>query len=206
MNPRLLIVAGVVAALAFAGLLAGYLTRDDDSGRSRRDGVSPRPGFRGARIPDGVPAPDFELRDQDGEPLRMRDLRGKPVVVTFLYTHLRGHLPGDRPADPRRARRAGPRRAGRRDLGRPGERHRAERPPLPGRAEHDRPDALRARPPRRSWRRSGRPTARRRRPCSRSTWRALVLVDAQGRQRVGFPMQETSPDMIAHDLRVLEAE
>jgi protein SCO1/2 len=34
----------------------------------------------------------------------------------------------------------------------------------------------------------------------------LVLVDAKGDQRVGFPMQETSPEMIAHDLRVLEAE
>jgi hypothetical protein len=33
-----------------------------------------------------------------------------------------------------------------------------------------------------------------------------VLVDANGLQRVGYPMQETSPDMIAHDLRALEAE
>jgi protein SCO1/2 len=33
----------------------------------------------------------------------------------------------------------------------------------------------------------------------------LVLVDRRGRQRVGFPMQETTPEMIAHDLRVLEA-
>ena len=32
-----------------------------------------------------------------------------------------------------------------------------------------------------------------------------VLVDADGFQRVGYPMQETSPDMIAHDLRALEA-
>jgi hypothetical protein len=31
-----------------------------------------------------------------------------------------------------------------------------------------------------------------------------VLIDARGLQRVGFPMQQTSPDMIAHDLRVLE--
>jgi len=32
-----------------------------------------------------------------------------------------------------------------------------------------------------------------------------VLVDARGYQRVGYPMQETSPDMIAHDVRVLES-
>jgi cytochrome oxidase Cu insertion factor (SCO1/SenC/PrrC family) len=33
-----------------------------------------------------------------------------------------------------------------------------------------------------------------------------VLVDAQGRQRVGFPMNQTSPEMIAHDLRVLDGD
>jgi protein SCO1/2 len=33
----------------------------------------------------------------------------------------------------------------------------------------------------------------------------LVLVDGRGRQRVGFAMQEATPEMIAHDLRVLEA-
>jgi hypothetical protein len=33
-----------------------------------------------------------------------------------------------------------------------------------------------------------------------------VLIDARGRQRVGFFMNETSPEMIAHDLAVLERE
>jgi hypothetical protein len=33
-----------------------------------------------------------------------------------------------------------------------------------------------------------------------------VLIDARGRQRVGFPMDVTSPEMIAHDLAVLERE
>src|SRR5687768_4064194 len=82
MNSRLLIVAGVVAALAFAGLLAGYLARDGDS-----PGVAAAPsGFEGARLPNGLRAPDFDLRDQDGERLRMRDLRGQTVAVTFLYS------------------------------------------------------------------------------------------------------------------------
>jgi len=39
MNPRLVIVAGVVAALAFAGILAGFLTRGD-SGSGGRDATA----------------------------------------------------------------------------------------------------------------------------------------------------------------------
>lgn len=34
----------------------------------------------------GTPAPDFRLTNQDGQPLALTDLRGKPVVLTFLYT------------------------------------------------------------------------------------------------------------------------
>ena len=37
-------------------------------------------------MPEGVRAPDFRLRNQDGETVSMRSLRGRPVVVTFLYT------------------------------------------------------------------------------------------------------------------------
>jgi peroxiredoxin Q/BCP len=31
----------------------------------------------------GTPAPDFELPDQDGNPVKLSDLRGHPVVVYF---------------------------------------------------------------------------------------------------------------------------
>ncbi len=36
---------------------------------------------------DGTPAPDFHLVDQTGQPVALSDLRGKVVVLTFLYTH-----------------------------------------------------------------------------------------------------------------------
>lgn len=32
------------------------------------------------------PAPDFALQDADGKPVRMQDLRGKVVVLHFIYT------------------------------------------------------------------------------------------------------------------------
>jgi peroxiredoxin Q/BCP len=34
-------------------------------------------------IEAGTPAPDFELSDQDGRPVKLSDLRGRPVVVYF---------------------------------------------------------------------------------------------------------------------------
>ncbi len=39
----------------------------------------------------GAPAPDFELPDQDGEPVRLSALRGRPVV---LYFYPRAGTPG----------------------------------------------------------------------------------------------------------------
>ena len=42
--------------------------------------------FEGSIMPDRVRAPDFALHDQDGQPVSMRALRGRPVIVTFLYT------------------------------------------------------------------------------------------------------------------------
>jgi peroxiredoxin Q/BCP len=34
-------------------------------------------------VEEGKPAPDFELRSDEGETVRLSDLRGKPVVVYF---------------------------------------------------------------------------------------------------------------------------
>lgn len=34
----------------------------------------------------GAPVPDFEMTTQDGSPLRLSELRGKVVVLTFIYT------------------------------------------------------------------------------------------------------------------------
>jgi protein SCO1/2 len=35
----------------------------------------------------GVPAPNFRLTDQFGKQVSLSQFRGKPVVLTFLYTH-----------------------------------------------------------------------------------------------------------------------
>jgi thioredoxin-dependent peroxiredoxin len=42
-------------------------------------------------IESGTPAPDFELPDQDGNPVRLSDLRGGLVV---LYFYPKADTPG----------------------------------------------------------------------------------------------------------------
>jgi peroxiredoxin Q/BCP len=42
-------------------------------------------------IEPGQTAPDFELPDQDGKPVRLSDLRGGPVV---LYFYPKADTPG----------------------------------------------------------------------------------------------------------------
>jgi protein SCO1/2 len=207
MNPRLAIVAGVVAALAFAALLTGYLTRDSsDAGTDATAGgvVSAQTGLAGARIGAGVMAPDFDLRDENGERTRMRDLRGSPVVVTFLYSHCRDTCPAtaqqirgaldqlghDVPAvaisvDPAN------------DTPESARRFLAEQN-MTGRMKFVLGSRAQLEP---IWRAYGTtPQSVQQEHNARA-----VLVDARGRQRVGFPMNQTSPEMIVHDLRVLEA-
>ncbi|MDP2710400.1 MAG: SCO family protein [Solirubrobacteraceae bacterium] len=43
-------------------------------------------GFAGAVRPSSIPPADFGVRDEHGKPLRLADMRGRPIVVTFLYT------------------------------------------------------------------------------------------------------------------------
>ena len=46
-----------------------------------------------AVVPSGDPAPPFTLTDQDGNPLALADLRGKAVLLDFIYTNCPGPCP-----------------------------------------------------------------------------------------------------------------
>lgn len=69
---------------------------DDDSWISRiekiaGDGSQPAPEIplkdrEVERVQSGELMPDFELVDQDGKKIRLKDFRGKAVVLTFIYT------------------------------------------------------------------------------------------------------------------------
>jgi protein SCO1/2 len=63
----------------------------EEVGDAGRSGTLAR-GFAGA-IREAEAAPDFALIDQDGKPLALEDLRGKTLLVDFIYTHCPGPCP-----------------------------------------------------------------------------------------------------------------
>lgn len=81
MNERLRLTGLLAAVLVLAATAAIALTARGNE--PPPDSTSP---FRGALMPRGVPAPDFALRDEDGVPISVRELRGRVVLVAFLYT------------------------------------------------------------------------------------------------------------------------
>jgi protein SCO1/2 len=211
MNPRVAIALALVAVLALgAVVLAATGGGDGDPSAGRLE-------FEGARIPDGVRAPDFELRDQDGELVRMADLRG-PVIVTFLYTHCDESCPPqaqqikgalvelDEPVpalaialEPERDTRESAREflseqgmAGRMDfvLGSRGELERlwCGFAILP---QGDEPLHC-----------GGRVVG----PGPGGEHQARIVLVDDGFQRVGYPLEQATPERIAHDVRVLRAD
>lgn len=161
--------------------------------------------FEGAVIPSGVRAPNFSLRDQHGRRVTMKEYRGKPVIVTFLYSHCHDTCPiqaqqikgaldqlgHDVPAvaisvDPKR------------DTPKSVDRFNAEQGIgyrlrwVLGRESQLRP----------LW--QGYNTTQE--LPSQEHLARLVLVDKRGFQRVGYPSQEVTPEHLAHDIRVLERE
>jgi protein SCO1/2 len=78
-----LFITGLLALTAVAGVL--LFAVGDRTTRSA--------GFSGAVRPAGIPTAEFGLRDERGHVVRLRDLRGRPAVVTFLYTTCRDTCP-----------------------------------------------------------------------------------------------------------------
>jgi protein SCO1 len=69
------------AAAAVAGVFIA------SRGNDGADGVAVgTTGWAGYVRPPGATAPEFVLRDQDGARATMEDYRGRPVVVTFVYS------------------------------------------------------------------------------------------------------------------------
>ena len=197
MNPRLVIALMFVGVAALGAIvLAAVSSRDDTAtaGAAR---------FEGATLPAGLRAPDFALTDEAGGRVRMGDFRGRPTVVTFLYTTCEETCPGqaqvikgafaelghdvpavavavDPPRDtPARARRfLAEQRMLKRlrfALGSHGQLRTVW-------------EGFSVRPQREDLEHTGR----------------LVLVDAEGIQRVAYPIDQATPERIAHDLRLLE--
>jgi protein SCO1/2 len=195
-NPRALI------ALALAGALAvGVAVLAVESGTEKKSATPLR--FEGATLPKGLRAPELRgVRNQDGERVSMRSLRGSPVIVTFLYSTCTDTCP----AQAQQVKGA---------LNELGE----DVPALAVAVDPPRDDPERARKFLAKQRMTGRmdflvgPP-----PALKRLWSAyavqpqredlehtarLVLVDPTGVQRVSFPIDQLTPERLAHDVKLL---
>ena len=181
-----------LCVIAAGGVFGVWLaTRGDDAPAAT--------GWEGAIRPPGARLPEFSLLNQDGETVTATSLRGRPVVVTFIYSNCQDSCPGevqsirgalddlgrDVPVigvsvDPANDTRASARAflleqsmTGRMDF-------------LLGSREQLEPlwDAFGIAPQRKESEHSA----------------YTVLVDGEGRQRIGFPVSELTPRRLAHDL------
>jgi protein SCO1/2 len=203
-------IAGLFAAalIALALIIVAAVGISSDGSSSAQPAAvvdAPKSAFEGAQLPPGVRAPDFSLKDENGKRVTMREYRGKPVVVTFMYSpchdtcpiqaqQIKGALDDlghDLPAlsisvDP------------------PGD--------TPKSVDHfNREQGVTGRirwvlgresQLRKLW--QGFHTTSQS-PQSEHMAR-LVLIDKRGFQRIGYPSSQVTPERLAHDLRLLEKE
>lgn len=190
-----LFLTGVLALTAVAGVLLFAIG----------DRTTRGAGFDGAVRPPGMPPAEFGLRDERGRVVRLSDLRGRPAVVTFLYTTCRDTCPLT----------AQQIRAALDELGR-------DVPVIAVSVDpaHDTPQRARA------FNVKQRMAGRMRWVLGTSAqlqriWRAYgvapqtpeaehsastVVLDGRGRQRVGFNTSVLTPEALAHDVAALEQE
>jgi protein SCO1/2 len=205
MDRRLIAILFTAGLVSLAVIVVSLKAISDDNSSAAQSPVvrAPASAFQGALLPPGVRAPDFALRDQSGKRATMKEYRGRVVVVTFLYSHCKTECPVeaqqikgalddvghdvpvlavsvDPPGDTPKSVNAFNRKMG-----------------MTGRLR---------------WLLGGENQLRR-------LWKGfailpqtpqqehmarIVLIDRNGLQRIGFPASQTTPERLAHDIRLLE--
>jgi protein SCO1/2 len=187
-----LLTAAICVLAAVIGVL---LARSGDGSEA----AIPRDAWAGATRPPAARVPDFTLADQDGHTVTAAQLRGRPAVFAFIYSTCRDTCPAqvqtirgalddlghDVPVygvsvDPAN------------DTQRSAQAFLLEQK-MKGRMEFLVGDRARLAP---VWKAFGIAPQRAGREHSSYT----VLVDATGRQRVGFPTDKLTQRGLAHDL------
>lgn len=191
-----------LVACAFSAVVA--VTLANRAGDPTPSAVAGAEGFRGGLRP-AIPPQDFRLRDQDGESVSLADLRGEVVVLTFLYTTCEDTCPTA----------VAQIRGALDDLG-----HDVPALAVSVDPENDTPESAR-----RFLVKHKVPNRVRFLLGDRSTlapiWKSygigpqgeefdhsayVLLIDRKGRQRIGFPVGQVTPEALAHDIAKLERE
>jgi protein SCO1 len=191
--PTRLLLALTTLCLCAAGAVAGVWL-------AQRGGDAPAAtGWEGAVRPPGARLPDFSLTTQDGDEVTAPSLRGRPLVVTFIYSTCRDTCPAQVQSI----------RGALDDLGRDvpvvgvsvdpandtpaSARSFLLEQSMTGRMEFLLGTQSELEP---MWKAFGIAPQRRGRDHSAYT----VLVDGEGRQRIGFPASRLTSRALAHDL------
>lgn len=199
---------GLVAVALGAVLLLGS-GKDAGAGGGQTAAFTIGPeGLAGAVSPPGARPVGFDLRDQDGKPVSLGDLRGSITVLTFLYSTCEDTCPVT----------ASQVLGALDDLGPDARAVKALAISV------DPADDTPARA--RKFLLDRRLTGRMRfllgpRSALKPVWDGygiqeqgpdfehsarVVILDREGRQRVAFPIDQLTPDALANDLRVLQRE
>jgi protein SCO1/2 len=76
----------ITLALLVVLLVALFSLRNNSSGATTTPASTSASNLQGTNL-GGTHAPDFLLKDQYGKTISLSQFKGKPVVLTFLYTH-----------------------------------------------------------------------------------------------------------------------
>ncbi len=205
MLPAVSILLAIVLVLAI--VLGDSKRASDSSGSSTGSQLSG--SFDGAAFPPGARAHDFTLEDRHGRRISLSAYRGRVVALAFLSTgcracvlvaqQVRGAL--DElgvsvsvktifvSSDPRADTRARVARF-------------LANTSLTGRAAYLTGDEAQLRP---VWRAYHVPPAGAGRTAAENAI-TVLLIDRQGKERVGFGIEQITPEGLAHDIRLLQAE
>ena len=198
-----LAVVGLIALCATVLAAIAASSQEDDEPAAVVEG--PESPFKGAVRPKALSG-NFSLRNQDGELVRLADLRGKVVVITPTYTTCEESCPV-----------AVQQVRGALDDLDPGERERVRAFALSVDPANDTPDSAQEfllsrrvrgyldyllgtpRELQPVWRKYG--FAPQTKTQEHNSY--VVLLDGAGLQRVGFPVQFLTPEALTHDIQLL---
>lgn len=76
----------ITLALLVVLVVALFSLRNEKGGATSIPVSTSASNLQGTNL-NSTPAPDFRLKDQFGKTISLSQFKGKPVVLTFLYTH-----------------------------------------------------------------------------------------------------------------------